>query len=589
MGLHSEDMRLDALHKLNLLDTPASESFDRITRMAAQIFDLPISAVSLTDEDRQWFKSRIGVEHDSIPRENAPCAKVAESTEVILIPDLLADECFSESLLAEQGIRFYAGAPLVTREGFGLGALCVLGTEPKTVSAEQMRALSDLALMVMSQIELQHAFGRIDPLSGLPNRTQFIDDLDDLGRDDPDQPRIAVLIDLAGPEQLAAGGRVMGAGYIDRLVQDAALLLRKVVVPQRPIYHITATQFAFLASVRVDVETCVAGMTKLLRQMNGDSRTNIVMSAAIGVAPFTTARTFAQDVLRTAQTAALDARSKDSAISVYSPREDGVHRRRFRLLNDFGAALERPGELRLMVQPRIDLASRRCVGAEALLRWRHPELGEVSPAEFIPIVEQTSLARAMTRWVLDNGLKQLAAWHRAKRLQQLSINVSANNLEEVDFAQQVQLYMLKHRVPASLLELEITESTVMDNPDRAIGQLAALAEAGVGLAIDDFGTGHSSLAYLRRLPVQVVKIDRSFVSEMFQGTRERTLVRSMISLSHDLGYRVVAEGIETLEAADMLAAMGCDEAQGYYFARPMELDVFEDWLDQQDAQETIAA
>ena len=177
MTIHDEDARLDALHQLNLLDTPASESFDRITRMASHIFGLPISAVSLTDRDRQWFKSRVGVEHGSIPRDRAPCAAVAESTEMLVVPDLLADTRYATSVLAEQGVRFYAGAPLVTREGFGLGALCVLGTEPRAATPAEMTALNDLAQMVMSQIELQHAFGRIGPLSVLPNRPQFLDDL----------------------------------------------------------------------------------------------------------------------------------------------------------------------------------------------------------------------------------------------------------------------------------------------------------------------------------------------------------------------------------------------------------------------------
>ena len=218
---YSRRRGLDALYQLNLLDTPASESFDRITRMAAQLFAVPISAVSLTDRDRQWFKSRVGVEHMSIPREKAPCSQVAETANTVVIPDLLADACYATSVLAEQGVRFYAGAPLTTRDGFALGALCVLGTEPRTATAPELAALNDLAQMAMAQIELQHAFGRIDPLSGLPNLTQFIDDLDDLGRDDPGRKRFAVVIELARPEQISAGVRVMGSAYIEEMVRRA--------------------------------------------------------------------------------------------------------------------------------------------------------------------------------------------------------------------------------------------------------------------------------------------------------------------------------------------------------------------------------
>jgi EAL domain-containing protein (putative c-di-GMP-specific phosphodiesterase class I)/GAF domain-containing protein len=577
---HVEGERLDALQKLNLLDTPPSESFDRITRIASRIFDLPISAVSLTDHDRQWFKSRVGVDHTSIPREKAPCAQVAETTQPLVVEDFLADPFYADSLLAHAGTRFYAGAPLVTRDGYGLGSLCVLGTEPRKATAAELAGLTDLAAMVMAQIELQHAFGRIDPLSGLPNRTQFLDDLEDLARDEPDSSRFAVLIDLAFAEQLSAGTRVMGPSYIDEMVQNATRTLRVLIVPRRTIYHVAATQFAFIPTRGASDDECVKGLTLLMVQLRAASHVRLVMTATIGVAPFVVGDSLPRDVLRTMQNAALDARTAQSAISVYSTTKDIAHRRRFALLNDFSEALDQPNQLSLVFQPRIDLATRATVGAEALLRWSHPTLGDVSPGEFIPIVEQTSLARPTTAWVLDTGLRELSLWCAARMGLQLSINVSATNLVEPDFAQQVQLCLLKHRVPTELLELEVTESAMMDSSGEAMDQLAALEQAGVRLAIDDFGTGYSSLAYMQRLPAQVVKIDQSFVRDLMNGEREQSLVRSMISLSHDLGYRVVVEGIETAEAADMLAGMGCGEGQGYFFGRPMDATAFERWMGQ---------
>lgn len=351
----------------------------------------------------------------------------------------------------------------------------------------------------------------------------------------------------------------------------------------RPAYHVAATQFAFLAPPGVDEASYSEQLATMLQTHRASSSVRFVMTAAIGVAPFAAGITPPRDILRMAHSAALDARASESAVSIYSSSKDYAHQRRFALLNDFGAALDAPGQLRLVFQPRIDLTTRRCLGAEALLRWTHPTLGEVSPAEFIPILEQTSLVRPMTSTVLDMGLRQLGAWCAAGMDIQLSINVSATNLDEKDFAQQVQLYLLKHRVQASMLELEVTESAVMENTGQAMEQLNALDAAGICLAIDDFGTGHSSLAYLQRLPAKVVKIDQSFVRDLLKGEPEQTLVRSMISLSHDLGYRVVAEGIETAAAADMLAEVGCDEAQGYFFARPMEVADFEQWFSRQRA------
>jgi len=579
MHHQDEEARLDALYRLNLLDTAPSESFDRITRMAGQIFGLPIAAVSLTDRDRQWFKSRVGVDHLSIPRHKAPCAEVAETAETLLIPDLQADRYYKTSILAEQGVRFYAGASLTTREGHSLGALCVIGTEPRQATDLEMNALNDLARMVMDQIELQHAFGRLDPLSGLPNRTQFLDDLMDLGRDHPGARRLAVLIDLARPEQLNNGLRVIGAAFLDDIVQTAAHTISRAIGHTRTAYHVAATQFAFLAPPGVDEQDYLASVRQILSRNQARFADRFIMSTSIGIAPFVAGETEPRAVLRTAHSAAEDARSCPSMVSIYSLAMDNAHQRRFRLLQDFSEALQAEGQLALAFQPRIDLRSGQCVGAEALLRWQHPDLGLVSPGEFIPVVEQTALAGPVTTWVLDAALAQLAQWRAAGIALQLSINVSASNLENPEFAQHVQLHVLKHRIRPEWLELEVTESAVMGDIANAIGQLTVLVEAGVHVAIDDFGTGYSSLAYLQKLPGRVLKIDQSFVRDVASGEREETLVRSMISLAHDLGYRVVAEGVETAAARDLLIEMECDEAQGYFFGRPMTSEAFASWLD----------
>uniref|UniRef100_UPI0026101199 putative bifunctional diguanylate cyclase/phosphodiesterase n=1 Tax=uncultured Croceicoccus sp. TaxID=1295329 RepID=UPI0026101199 len=574
-----EEARLDALHQLKLLDTPASESFDRITRMASQIFDLPIAAISLTDRDRQWFKSRVGIDHWTIPREKAPCAEVAEATRPLVIKDFLADPGYADSLLARNGTRFYAGAPLITSEGYGLGSLCVLGTEPREASTAELRALTDLAAMVMTQIELQHAFGRIDPVSGLPNRTQFRDDLIDLTGDQPGDRRFAVVVDLARDDQVGKMMRVLGSGRVDEMVREAALALREALVPTRSLYQVGATQFAFLSPAGVGEAAYMKMLQTEFERMRASSSVRFVTSLAVGVSPFTIGVGSADDILRGAVSAAQDARSIDEAISLYSASRDRTHRRQYGLLQDFGEALEATDQLRLVFQPRIDLATGQCVGAEALLRWRHPKLGEVSPAEFIPLVEQTSLARALTQWVLDAALDHLSTWVVRGIGLKLSINISAANLAEIDFIQRIQLGLLKRHLRTDQLEIELTESTIMDQPDQALGILRELASIGICVAIDDFGTGQSSLAYLQKLPAQVVKIDQAFVRDLVQNHGpDFDLVETMINLGHKLGYRVVAEGVETAEAAEILALVGCEEAQGFLFARPMEARQFEGWL-----------
>ncbi|CAN7206731.1 EAL domain-containing protein [Pseudoduganella sp. LjRoot289] len=568
----NEAKRLDALYKLNLLDTPPSEAFDRITRMAARLFKLPIAAVSLTDMDRQWFKSRVGVEHCSIPRLKAPCAEVADSGGVLVIPDLLEDACFRDSGLAASGVRYYAGAPLTTADGHCLGAMCVLGLEPRVTTAEEMADLADLAAMVMSQIELQHALGRIDPLSGLPNRNQFIEDFQDLQRDRPrGEQRLAVLINLAKPEQLGNAARAMNSSFLDQLVRDAARWIREQIGPGGQVYHVAETQFALIAPPGMTVEAYVPTLREKMRNAVSSARSRYVATPSVGVAPFALGEADCLDVLRTAQSAAHDALGHPSHIAVYSSEADTAYRRRFSLLNEFGAALESSGQLRLVYQPRVDLLTGACVGAEALLRWTHPELGNVSPGEFIPVIERSAMAEATTAWVLETAMRQQRAWRAAGLELQVAVNVSAANLLEPDFVARVERGLYMYDLPPSCLELEITESAIMEHPARAHSTLEAIAAAGIRLAIDDFGTGYSSLSYLQTMPANVVKIDQSFIIGLEDDVRKQALVATMITLSRDLGHRVVAEGVENAEVQTFLQMTGCDEAQGYLFARPLEV------------------
>ena len=579
-----EAARLDVLHKLNLLDTAPSEAFDRITRMASRLFQLPIAAVSLTDSDRQWFKSRVGVEHDSIPRDKAPCAQVANESRTLVINDLATDDCYRDSLLAGSGVRFYAGAPLVTHDGYCLGAMCVLGAEPRAFTDAERASLVDLAAMVMEQIELQHALGRVDPDSRLPNRTQFTEDFKDLNMDGTaGEARLAALVKLASPDQLSDAVRAMGAGYLDEIVGEAVRMLAATVGRASTVYHVAPTEFVFLAPPGTECGDFCTALDALLVRRAASVTSRFVTTATVGVARFELGAAHAGDLLRDLHAAARHAFETDCGVSVFSSEQNDAYQRRFSLINEFGAALEDDGQLRLVFQPKIDLANGACIGAEALLRWTHPVIGEVSPAEFIPIVEQTSMVRATTHWVLEHAMRQLAAWRTEGVRLQLAVNVSAVNLLEPDFCERVVAGLRRAGLPPSSLSLEITESALMKNPKLAQATLVALDAAGVTLAIDDFGTGYSSLAYLQSLPVQVVKIDQSFVRDIEQDERKRSLVAAMIKLSHDLGHRVVAEGVETVEVVRVLKEADCDEAQGYLYARPMAPAAFAQWFARQDA------
>ncbi len=574
-----EAERLNALYSLELLDTPPSEAFDRITRLAARLFDVPISAVSLTDTDRQWFKSRVGVSHQAIPRENAPCAQVADTSSLLVIPDLLAHDCYRTSHLAQSGIRFYAGAPLMTDGGLTLGAMCVLGTEPREATPAELASLGDLADMVMAQIELQHALGRIDSISGQPNRKQFQEDFKDLAKDENRlEPRLLVMVNLAKYEEVRDSVRVMGSTVFDDYIRKAAAMLKEWVGKERTLYHVAETQFMFFASADVDLPLYCKELAAYLRTRRVPADARFLTTTSIGIVPFILGQAEHGDVLRMAHSAAQEAFETEDHVSVYSSRQDAGHLRRFSLLASFGAALESTNQLQLVYQPRMDLATGACIGAEALLRWTSPVLGPISPGEFIPLVELSSMARATTAWVLDAAVRQLSQWQQQGIGIQLSINISAPNLMEPDFVERIGATLAKHAVGPASVELELTESAIMSHPSKAQAKLEALSQMGIKLAIDDFGTGYSSLAYLQSLPADVVKIDQTFVKSLVTDERQQMLVKAMVALSHDLDYRVVAEGVETQEALAVLKAMGCDEAQGYLFARPMAAEAFTQWF-----------
>jgi len=576
----SEQARLHALLQLNLLDTPPSESFDRLTRMASQLFGLPIAAVSLTDSDRQWFKSRVGVDHLEIPREKAPCAEVAVSGKVVIIPDMQASQHYHDSHLANTGIRFYAGAPLLTQDGQSLGAMCVLGHEPREITAQEQAALTDLAAMAMAQIELQHAFGRVDPLTGMGNRGQFDEDLHDLALDTPGAGRAALFVDVVEASQLSALHRTMGPAFLDELTQVSAQCLQQAIGQGARLYYLGGCQFVHLVPLEEDA-ALIARALRLrenLMALESAREVPVLVRPVVGIAPFALGDTTPSDLLRSAHAASLDARLMGEGAGVFSAELDGRFQRSSTLLADVDQALGHDEAFYLVFQPRVSVASGRCGGAEALLRWRHATLGDVSPAEFIPLLENTPMARHLTSWVVERAIRQAACWHRQGRELRISINVSATNLEEADFAERVLALLRQAQLPAAAIELEVTESALIGKGEIAAAQLDTLIAAGILIAIDDFGTGYSSLSYLHELPANIVKIDRCFITHLGEDARTQTLVGSMVDMAHDLGYRVVAEGVETTSALDYLGQLGCDEVQGYLLAKPLMPSDFEAWL-----------
>jgi EAL domain-containing protein (putative c-di-GMP-specific phosphodiesterase class I) len=229
-------------------------------------------------------------------------------------------------------------------------------------------------------------------------------------------------------------------------------------------------------------------------------------------------------------------------------------------------------------QPIIDLDQGRVRGAEGLVRWQHPEHGLIPPGAFVQTVEQTGLIGPLTRHVLERSIAECAAWRKDGRDLSVAVNLSVRNLLDHDLPKEIERLLSTYGLPPEALQLEITESMIMSDPERALATVTRLSGLGARLSVDDFGTGYSSLANLRKMPINELKIDRSFVSPMLQNESDLIIVRSTINLGHDLGLNVIAEGVEDGHTLDELAVLGCDLAQGYHVSKPMPADAFNDWL-----------
>jgi predicted signal transduction protein with EAL and GGDEF domain len=303
----------------------------------------------------------------------------------------------------------------------------------------------------------------------------------------------------------------------------------------------------------------------------------VSIGASIGVAAYPEHGADAKVLLRHADVAMYAAKRAGVGHTVYSFEQDTNDPDRLTFIGELRAAIAN-GDLVLHYQPKISLRTSQCDRVEALVRWQHPERGLVPPDSFIPLAEQTGLIKQLTRWVLNQAIGQCRTWQDNGLEITVGVNLSMRNLHDPELVDLVAQLLKTHGVSPAMLKLEVTESAVMTDPKRALDTLVRLRAIGVEVAIDDFGTGHSSLSYLKQMPVEEIKLDRSFVRDMGTNKNDFTIVRSTIKLAHDLGLRVIAEGVEDQATWDLLVGLGCDLAQGYHMSRPLTEPNLRVWL-----------
>ncbi|GAB7190876.1 EAL domain-containing protein [Kineococcus sp. NUM-3379] len=483
--------------------------------------------------------------------------------------------------LDEHGIRDALVVPLARSETHGvLVAVDRLGDIP-SFTLDDLSLLQALAGHLAVAVHSRHLVQRLrddathDSLTGLPNRALLAERTGEaLAGGGTDTGPAIVLLDLNRFKEV---NDALGHHVGDQLLQVVARRLQDTVRPDATVARLGGDEFAVLLprceSPELDALSVAQRIVDTLSPPVDLDGVTVSTDASLGVAVATEGQDHT-DLLRHADTAMYAGKTAGTRVMLYTPALDRGRAERLALLTDLHAALER-GELHLRYQPKLDLARGAVTSVEALVRWAHPALGPLTPDAFIPLAESTGLIDQLTKVVLAQALEQCRAWQAAGLDLAVAVNLSARNINDVSLPEHVAGAVVEAGLPASKLILEITESSVMGDPERTVPVLERLAAIGVTLSLDDFGTGHSSLSYLQRLPVRELKIDRSFVRGMSlprEAQASAILVRSIIGLGRSLDLRIVAEGVENAETLEQLRDYGCDVIQGYYVGRPLRAE-----------------
>jgi diguanylate cyclase (GGDEF)-like protein len=433
-----------------------------------------------------------------------------------------------------------------------------------------------------------------DELTGLANREVFRARLDERIAAAPaggDQFAV-MLIDL---DRFKEVNDTLGHHFGDELLRDLGPRLANVVGPDGLVARLGGDEFAVLPAEATgdtdEIEAIAERLIECVHQPVLVDGMALEVGVSIGVSRFPRDGDDMHSLLRSADVAMYAAKEAHVGCKVYAAALDRHSVRRLSVLSEFRRALD-SNEIVVFYQPIMCMDGQRVHGAEALVRWEHPELGLLPPSDFMPIVEQTGLIGPLTRQVLARAVAQCASWRRAGHELTVSVNLSVRNLLDPELPGLIADLLSIYRLTPEALQLEITESMLMSDPERSMITLVGLSKLGVGLSVDDYGTGYSSLANLRRLPIDELKIDRSFVSPMLSDESDLIIVRSTINLGHDLGLKVVAEGVEDEATLHRLEGLGCDFAQGYHFSKPLPAAAFNHWIglsiDPPDPSESIA-
>lgn len=508
---------------------------------------------------------------------------------------VLNDAAALEAMLGRESefLPMYGSAAAFPLRAGGevVGVLSLYAREPTFFDAEELRLLRELAadtslgLEYMEKERQLHHFANYDTLTDLPNRTLFQDRLNQaVKRARQSKDFVGVLV--ATIDSMPTINATFGHAAGDEVLKAVAAYLQGALREGDTVARIGSSDLGVvLADVEelVEVETLAAELAAHAPSSLDVDGQEIFFALQVGAAVFPDDGEAAEALIRNASVARqhLGGAAVGSPVHFFSSEIDQRVQRRQEIERELRHAVERE-ELKLVYQPVVDVQRRVMVGVEALLRWRNPILGDLSPVEFIPVAEETGLISSIGEWIVEEACRQGRAWNRAGLRQlRINVNVSVDQLREADFVDRIaRIVSTSDLDPTALtLGIEITESELMENVDEAVAAIIRFQKMGMTIYIDDFGTGYSSLSYLRQLPIDTLKIDASFIRDMPDDRDAVAVVKGIVAMSHSLGLRVVAEGVETAEQLEVLTEIGCESAQGYLFSRPVTPQEVEALLD----------
>ncbi|MDB5860556.1 MAG: signal transduction protein : sensor, domain [Ramlibacter sp.] len=566
-----EPQRLADLRAFGILDTDPDDDYDRLVQLATVLCGAPMGALTFVDGQRNWYKSRVGVPVQQVARDKSFCSHaILEADRMLEIQDVSRLGWADSLPWGPHGptLGFYAGVPLRTRDGSAIGTLCVMDHVPRRLTEAQRDGLAKLAKAVASQLTLRRQLRiatETDRLTGLPNWFHFEHEFDH------SKPACGMVcfVRLKTINQInsAHGFRVA-----DGLIKQTADRLRVFQAQGAVIGRIKRGLFIlFFPEVRPEQfgREVVPRLAMSLGASYQVGAMTLVCPVNLGFASYPDDGKTLDEVVNAADTALQVAIEREQSMAFFDRSVDNVLSTHFRLEPQLRRALEK-SEFVNYYQPKVELTTGRIVGVEALVRWMDPARGLVPPGEFVPALETTNLIGAVAQKIMERAIADWRNWRDAGlAAPRIAVNVAAAQLRDDDFVPALQRALAVLPAGSEALGIEVTESILISNMERAIEVLQQVRALGIPVAIDDFGTGYSSLAYIVTLPIDELKIDRAFVKKITADAAYEGIVRTCVSLARGLNLKVVAEGVETEAQAVALRNLGCDQAQGFFYSPPV--------------------